>query len=197
MSRYSAIAQKLIPLSNGKIITINKGALLFNQGEVVRSIYLLVNGRIKLVRETVDGNPVVLHVALANESFAEASLFATKYHCSAIADCASELIRIEKSELLSQLSASSTLSLELLELFSSQVRDLRTLMEIRNIRSAVDRVMTYLKFESSGNDYVEINTPLKDIAYRLGLAHESFYRALSHLESKDLIKKTASKIFFI
>ncbi len=197
MSRYSAIAHKLTPLSNGKIISIKKGETLFHQGDIVRSIYLLVNGRIKLVRESVDGNPVILHVALANESFAEASLFSKNYHCSAIADCSSELITIKKSELLSQLSSSSRLSLELLELFSSQVRDLRTLMEIRNIRSAVDRVMTYLKFESGDNDYVEITTPLKDIAYRLGLAHESFYRALSLLETEGLIKRDAEKIILI
>lgn len=54
-------------------------------------MYQIHSGRLKLVRDTVDGNAVVLHVGNTGDTIAEASLVSTHYHCSAIIDAPKEV----------------------------------------------------------------------------------------------------------
>ena len=42
-------------------------------------------------RFTIEGRPVIMHMADAGESFAEASLFSDVYHCNAVATVPSEI----------------------------------------------------------------------------------------------------------
>lgn len=43
-------------------LNLQKGETLFKQGDAVRRIFLVDKGKVKLVRNTIDGTPVVLHV---------------------------------------------------------------------------------------------------------------------------------------
>ena len=58
-----------------------KGDTLFNQNDRVESFYFITLDRIKLIRNTEDGSPVVLHIGQRGEAIAEASLFSDYYHC--------------------------------------------------------------------------------------------------------------------
>lgn len=55
---------------------LDSGEVLFRQGEVVSALFRLSIGRIRLIRNLEDGTSVVLHIASAGETFAEASAFA-------------------------------------------------------------------------------------------------------------------------
>ena len=66
---YSALQNVL----SSKTIHLRSGQHLFTQGDSVKNIYCLKKGRIKLVRDTLEGTPILVHVAYADESIAEAS----------------------------------------------------------------------------------------------------------------------------
>jgi CRP-like cAMP-binding protein len=57
------------------------------------------------VRHAIDGSEVTLHVARDGETFAEASLFAARYHCDAIADLPSTVLQFDKAAVLASLAA--------------------------------------------------------------------------------------------
>jgi CRP-like cAMP-binding protein len=170
-----------------------KGDFLFRQNETVNTFYIVLKGRVKLTRNTIDGNPVVLNVATANETIAEASLFSDNYHCNAIVDCTSTLYVLSKKHLMEFLTKDASLTLQIMELFSLQIRALRKLLEIKNIRSANERVYRYFEFNATNNQVI-LNISLKDIAYKLGLAHETFYRSIKHLEKTGKITKSKTII---
>ena len=174
--------------------SLKKGDILFKQGDDIKYLYFIEKGKIKLTRNTIDGHPVVLHIGQQGEAIAEASLFSEQYHCSAIADLACRLSFVKKTELLSFLQNNPQTMLKLLAIFSSQIRNLRAINEIKNIRSANERVLTFIRMNMNKNNKMNLNVSLKDIAHKIGLAHETFYRELKHLESNGKLQRHSDYI---
>ena len=65
--------------------TIEPGVVLFRRDEAVRSMFLVRVGAVALERPLADGTALTVHRASAGMVIAEASLFAEKYHCDAVA----------------------------------------------------------------------------------------------------------------
>ena len=177
---------------SSKTIHLKTGEHLFTQGDAVKNIYSVKKGRIKLIRDTLEGTPTLVHVAYAEESIAEASLFSKNYHCSALAGTNTEVTVYSKNELLKILQENPELMMNLLRRLTTQVRDLRMLNEIKSIYNAKEKILTYLATEFHRDN--ESDLPLKDIAQKIGMAHETFYRTLKVLESDGKIKRNKSQI---
>ncbi len=177
-----------------RVMVVDKNTRIFAQGAVVEQFYFVKRGRVKLVRDTVDGNPVVQFVALSGDSIAEASLFSDCYHCSAIADIRSELSCFGKAELLALLDREPSLMKQVLTRFARQIRDLRLINELKNIRSARERVLAFVRGQADESGQVVFSLSLKETAYRIGLAHETFYRELSQLEQSGVLQRQAGVI---
>jgi len=182
-----------VGLATQKLL-LQKGQQLFSQGGDVENIYLITAGRIKLIRTTIDGTPVVLHIGQAGETVAEASLFSKKYHCSAVADVDSKVTFIKKQALLDFLEDNPKEMYRLLALLACQVRDLRAINEIKNIRSAQERILAFIRCNVDENKEMNLEISLKDTAHRIGLAHETFYRELKQLEALGIISRKSSQI---
>ena len=186
------IYSELQNVLSSKTIHLKSGQHLFTQGDSVKNIYCVNKGRIKLVRDTFEGTPILIHVAYAEESIAEASLFSKKYHCSALAGTHTEVTVYSKNELLKILQEKPKSMMNLLRQLTTQVRDLRMLNEIKSIYNAKEKVLTYLATEFHRDK--ESDLPLKDIAQKIGMAHETFYRTLKTLEKNGKIKRSKSQI---
>ena len=178
---------------DGKLLSFSKGEFLFAQGADVENMYFLQSGGIRLLRHTPEGDKVILHTASAGELIAEASLFSDHYHCSAITDYPSRVYSLPRRQLLHTLSTRAKLSLQVLKTLSQQIRDLRGLLEIRNIRSAEQRILAYLRSRADPGGRVALTLSLRDTAYKLGLAHETLYRALRKLENHGLIERPQAR----
>jgi|TARA_B110000483_G_C17987912_1_gene462364 CRP/FNR family transcriptional regulator, dissimilatory nitrate respiration regulator len=186
------IYSELQNILSSKTIHLKSGQYLFTQGDSVKNIYCVNKGRIKLVRDTFEGTPILIHVAYAEESIAEASLFSKKYHCSALAGTHTEVTVYSKNELLKVLQEKPQSMMNLLRQLTTQVRDLRMLNEIKSIYNAKEKVLTYLATEFHRDK--ESDLPLKDIAQKIGMAHETFYRTLKTLENDGKIERNKSQI---
>ncbi len=186
------IYSELQNILSSKTIHLKSGQYLFTQGDSVKNIYFVNKGRIKLVRDTFEGTPILIHVAYAEESIAEASLFSKKYHCSALAGTNTEVTVYSKNELLKILQEKPKSMMNLLKQLTTQVRDLRMLNEIKSIYNAKEKVLTYLATEFHRDK--ESDLPLKDIAQKIGMAHETFYRTLKTLENDGKIERNKSQI---
>jgi CRP-like cAMP-binding protein len=187
MNKY-LLDQILTKLKAVKLL-LAKGESLFLQDDETVNFYYVKTGKIKLIRNTMEGGQALIHVALPGETFAEASLFSNKYHCSAIADAESEILSYKKPEMLRFLEQNPAAMKDLLKMFSQQVRDLRTINEIKNIYSAKGRILAFISHEMNDSKEVYLAMSLKDVAYKLGLAHETFYRELKKLEREKVLMR--------
>jgi CRP-like cAMP-binding protein len=172
--------------------------MVFRQGDPATAVYVIVSGRVRLTRVSADGATLILHVADAGESFAEASLSATRYHCDAIAEADSEVLVLPKAELLALLRSDPSQGIALAVALASQVRDLRAKLELRNVRSATGRLLAWLRLTAAGNPpSVQMRRSWTLIAAELGLTREAVYRALALLERQGRITREDGRVTLI
>ncbi|WP_019508564.1 Crp/Fnr family transcriptional regulator [Pleurocapsa sp. PCC 7319] len=171
------------------------GQVLFHHRDSAEYIFALEVGRIQLVRYTCDGNMVVFQIVRATESFAESALFTELYHCNAIVEVPSRVIRYPKTIVGEVLQNNPDLALNFLRRQDRKSQSLKKLLELRSIRSARDRILQYLLFSAyPGETRVVFDRTYKDIATELGLSSETLYRNLSELERLGFIARRGREI---
>ena len=171
------------------------GELLFRQGDRAAAIYRVESGRLRLTRRTVDDHLVILHTARRGEFFAEASLFADTYHCDAVAAAPSSVRVYPKEVVMGSLRTDPALAEAFMAGLARQLQELRARMELRNIRSARDRVLQYLRLRAGadGRD-IAIEGQLQDIAAEIGITREALYRTLAGLEAEGHLARGKTAI---
>jgi len=181
-----------------ELLQLAAAGVLFGQGDAATAIYIVESGRVRLLRRTLDDHLVALHTARAGDVFAEAALFSGTYHCDAVAAVASRVWRYPKDQLLPAFRANPDLSEAFMERLARQVQRLRSRLELRNIRSARERVFQYLLLVSgSDGRTVTLDGPLQDIAADLGLTREALYRTLAALEADGVISRRKQAIVIL
>lgn len=131
------------------------------------SLFLVASGRIRLERSLEDGSWVSLHVAQGPALLAEASLFAERYHCDAVAEIATEVQELGRDDVERALAADPDLASLLLRRLASEVRDLRSRLELRSVRPVERRVLLGLELDRGADRTVATR------AAELGLAPET------------------------
>lgn len=201
----------LLPDSFYRTRKLSAGEFLFRQQQEVSHIYGIQSGRVHLFRDLPDGSSIILHVAQSGQTFAEAALFTSHYHCHAKADIDSEILCINAHDLKQLLHNNSLLGMDVLQLLAGQIRDLRAHLMLRDIRSADDRLLTWLRHQAreSFTPASERSSPSTDqateatrgllkvaigrtwsaIAEELGLTREATYRSLASLERNGKITR--------
>ena len=165
-----------------------KNEWLFRQGDPASAIFEVVSGRVRLVRHTIDDHLVALHTARAGDLLAEAALFSDLYHCDALAAVPTHVRVYPKEILLSAFRAAPLLYENFAARLARQLQAVRLRLELRNIRSARDRLLQYLRL-AAGRDgrSIPFEGQLQDLAADVGLTRESLYRTLALLETEGLI----------
>lgn len=177
---------------------LEPGQALFRQGDKATAIFAVEQGRLRLIRHTIDDRRVVLHTARAGDLFAEAALFSEIYHCDATADIPSRLRVLSKPGLLAAFRADADFAERFMAVLARQVMALRTRLELRSIRSARERVLQHLLLAAdSDGRTVRLDGSLMDLAAEIGLTHEALYRALAALESEGAVARTADGIVLL
>jgi CRP-like cAMP-binding protein len=171
-----------------------EGTALFRQGDNTFGTFRLVSGRISLIRVTPGGTQVPMHTVRPGELFAEASIFSAHYHCDAIAlrDC--EVLVYPKAELTRQLKESKDELWAFTAELAHRVQGLRTRLEVRQIRSAPERVLQSLRLRCDSSGTWKVDGTLKQFAEEVGLTHEALYRALATLERDGSIVRDKHEI---
>jgi len=175
--------------------TLKAGEALFRLGNSSEGFYRVVSGRIRLSRVDRSGHEIVLYVAGAGDTLAEASLYSPAYHCDAIAGTDAQVLLYPKRAVLAVFAKDDKAAQGFAAMLARQVMDLRTRIEQRNIRSARERVRHFLAL-SAGADgrTVELRGTIKDLAGELGLTHEALYRTLAALARSGEIRRDNGRI---
>ena len=171
------------------------GESVFRQGQPVAAVYLVERGRVRLVRELEDGSLVTVYVARTGDAFAEAAVFADCYHCHAVAEVDAQVRAIPADALRAALERDPHVCMQWTRALAAQVRELRALLELRNIRGAPERLLAWLRLRAGRVPAVlELDRPWTAISTELGLAHESVYRALATLQRRGLIERQGNRV---
>ncbi len=178
----------------GRRCVLAPGQTLFRQGDPVDRVFLIERGRVRMVRHLASRHAAAMHTGRAGELFAEGALFAAAYQCDGQVVDAAVVIACAKADVLAAFAASPSLALEVLERVTRQLHAARTLVELRDIRSAEARVLRHLQLRADAAGAVAFEGRLLDAAAELGLTHEAYYRALAALARQGAIKRSSHRV---
>jgi len=172
-----------LPNAALKAKKIAKGEILFRQSDPPSFLYFLRSGHVQLRRHTEAGEAIIIHNAHGGQTFAEASLFSSNYHCDAIACEASELVAMSKIQILKTMRQNSLFAFALSARFATEMQAQRRKLELFSIKSAPQRI-----FQAIADGM--LTGSVTALAADIGLTHEATYRALAQLNRQGKLVKT-------
>lgn len=152
-----------------------KDKVLFRSGERVRSMYLVVEGRVDLIRHTTSGARLVLVRAGPGHILAEASAYSKTYHCDAVATYPTSLRSISVRKFHDLLNRDSRCASAWAESMAHALQGARTNSEIRTLRTVSERLDAWL----GDRGPLPPKGEWQDLAQTLGVTREALYRELS------------------
>jgi len=173
----------------GRERALASGETLFHRDDSVTHLYVVSEGCVRLLRHTAEGRTVTFQTATPGDTLAEASLHAPRYHCDAVAERESIVIQFSKKLVIETLADDAKFAADAMAVLARQLIDTRWRLELRNIRSAKERILQYLYLCCDDSGCVTLTQPLKQIAGEIGLTHEALYRALSALAKEGAIER--------
>ena len=181
--------------ARSRVRMLTAGEILFRQGDGTYGVFAVEAGRLRLIRQTLNDEPAVLHTAGPGELFAEAALFSSAYHCDAVAAVDSRIRIYPKAGILAAFRKNPELAERFMAILARQTMGLRARLHGRNIRAARDRVLHYLTLMAGPDGRtIKLVGTVKDLASEVGLTHEALYRALAGLERDGMIARRPREI---
>jgi CRP-like cAMP-binding protein len=172
-------------LAGAAVRRVERNSVLFIQGEEAALFFVVLEGWVRLWRQTPDGQESTIHVFGRGESFAEAALLESgRYPVTASAITRARLLAVPSADFLQQIRHSPDLALNLLATMSRHLRQLVQQVEQLTSRSSAERLVEFLlRLCPPGETRAEIELPLDKglIAARLGMRPETLSRSLAKL----------------
>ncbi len=151
------------------------GATLFHLGDPIRSMHLVQSGVVQLARHNVGGVALILQRAAAGAMLAEASLFADRYHCAAVATEDAVVRVIPRGELTRKLETDSAFSLIWARHLAQEVQRTRLHCEIISMKTVSSRFDAWLSWHGAMPPKGQWGTLASDI----GVSPAALYREIA------------------
>ncbi len=167
------------------MVNCTRGKLLFLRGEPANRFFMILDGWVKLFRDTADGDQTVIAIMKPGETLAEAALFmGAAFPVSAEVVDDARILEISGPPFLNMLREDSDLALKMLASLSKRLRSLVLHIEQLQSRSTPQRLGEFLLNLSDiqdGSTTIHLPYDKSLVAARLGMKPESLSRALAKL----------------
>lgn len=187
-SSYRQVLDQLQPLGTER--RYRQGENVFHLGEPARAVYYVVEGEVHLQRHGPDGATMILHRARAEGFFAEASLGADRYHCTAVCIRPSRILSLPAAALRERLEGDPAFTVQWVSLLSAQLRRQRAAVERLQMKRAEERIRHYLLTEGQPPGELRLECSLTHWAAMLGLTREALYRTLARMERRGELHRS-------
>ena len=170
--------------------SVLRDATIFNEGDTADAIFVVVNGRVKIVTTSTDGKEFILTVLGAGQVFGEMALLeeATR-SASVVTITAVELLVINRKDFDHLLNTRAGISRKLMAILSRRLRRANSKMESLAYMDVAGRLARYLldlaldHGQRLGNGWVVVRRPThSDIAHSIGTSRETVSRLINEFE---------------
>jgi len=177
----------------GSLTSYTKGQVLFTQDDPAEWFYMIESGWVKLFRETLDGDEVILDVLPEGYVFGETTMFegGTYPYAAEIVEDA-RLTAYPVSLLRDYIHSHPVLALAMLQHISDKGTQKDRELEHRTVMNAPQRIGCFLlrlcKVKQPAPIILHLPYDKVLIASRLGMQPETFSRALNRLQEDTGVK---------
>lgn len=186
-------------LSRAEVVTVDRGEMLFREGDPARRIFRCEKGQLKLYRLAPTGHEKIIALIQPDSTFAEATMFMEErnypVNCEALR--ASELVAFDADDFVRMLKEDVNSCFQLMGLFSRRLRQRLSDIEALSLQNASLRVVNYLlqlQQRQDGGLTLELPTSKKHIAGLLALQPETLSRVFAQLQESGVIQVTGRQV---
>lgn len=177
-------------LQGARVIEVERGTMIFAQGDPADRLFAVLDGWVKLARETSTGQESVIAVFGRGDSFAEAAAFqGGRFPVDAVVVERARLLVIPAQRFLGHLREQPEIAFNILAAMSRHLRALVRQVEQLSTRTTVERVAGFLlslSDDETGSNTLRLPLDKALIAGRLGMRPETFSRALARLRTEGI-----------
>jgi CRP/FNR family transcriptional regulator, cyclic AMP receptor protein len=172
--------------------TLRKGAVLFRKGDQGSSLYVLVSGAMRVDAPSEGGRSAVFNLILPGEIFGEiAALDGGIRTADAVAIERSELMVIDRREVVPVLRKHPDLALRFIEILCGRVR--RTSEQVEDIvfldlAGRLAKLLLFLHQKAVGSSEAKIRVTQREISQMVGASRESTNKQLRQWERARLLR---------
>lgn len=174
---------------------VERDQYIFLEGDAADYVYVVVEGKVKIVKQAPGGKEVILEVFAATEVFGGATLLLDRHPASAVAMEPGVVLRLPRAHYKALLQRFPPLAFQIIERLADRLREAHQV--IRGL--AADRVearMARLLFKladkigaPAGNGTrLQLQLTRQDVADMVGCTLETAIRILSRWQKEGLIK---------
>lgn len=179
---------------------LQSGQILFEQGQVAESFYMVSEGQIQLYRLSDDGDEKVMDIVHPGQIFAEAVMFMEnmRYPVNAVAIKDSEVIAFENETFRNILRDSVDTCFRLMATMSKRLHIQLNEIDSLSLHNATYRLVHYLiksaPADKGSQAEITLSYPKNILASRLAIKPETFSRIMSHLRHRNIIDVRGNQI---
>lgn len=172
------------------VVALNKGDMLFQQGDAASSFFIVRSGKIKMSNYSDDGREFVQGYFTDGQSFGEPPFFAKgNYPASAIAMEKSDVWKIAYDDFLKLLKDNFDIHLEITRTLGNRLVYKSTMLSELAIEEAEHRLLTLIRYLVEHESLrpgasVKLGFTRQQLADMTGLRVETVIRSIKSLEQK-------------
>lgn len=179
----------------GTEISVNKGSVLFYEGDVPDHIYLILSGKIRLTKTSAEGKIFFLQTKNKHDLLGELSLFnGLNYHCNAEVIEDSVLLRFKREDVEKFIESNNEFAIHYMKWLTkentvtlSQFRDLIFCGKEGALYSILIRLSNEYGMKVKNGILINRKVTNQEIGNYIGATRESINRILKRLENKKII----------
>ena len=174
-----------------------KGERLFSEGDEGTGFYMVVTGRVKIFKVSVEGKEQILHLFGPGESFGEVSVFTGQgFPADAVTSVQTVLLFFPRAAFSALIQKDPTLALNMLAQLSGRLRHFASLIEDLSLKEVPGRLAKYLLYlsDGKGDGEVALDVSKGQLASLLGTIPETLSRILARMHRQGVIRLRGSQI---
>ncbi len=170
---------------------VEKGQLIFSEGEEGIGFFVVTCGRIKVFKISPDGKEQILHIFGVGEPFGEVPVFEGKsFPASAEALERGRVLFFPREAFIDQIRKNPDFALSMLAILSKRLRVFTRLIEDLSLKEVPARLAAYLlhlRDLRGAGDKLELDISKAQLASILGTIPETLSRILGKLKRRGII----------
>ena len=173
-------------------IKAKKDNIIFYENDPCNSVFIVKKGEINIASITFEGNEIVYNTLKEGDMFGNNLLFSkdNRYRGNVIAKTDSELIKINKENLIYILQHNEQFLTEYLVINSEFTKSLNSKIKILSFTSAKERMLYYLFINNGQIEFKSVSS----LSNSLFLSREATSRLISQMVADKEIKRVGNKI---
>jgi len=174
-----------------------RGESIFSEGDEGSGLYVVISGRVKIFKLSVEGKEQILHIFDPGEPFGEVAVFTGKrFPAHAVALEETRAFFFPRTEFIELIRKDPSLALNMLGVVSHRLRRFSALIENLSLKEVPGRLAAYLLFLGEGkkaSDEVTLEISKNQLSSLLGTIPETLSRILARMTREGFIKSSGQR----